>query len=209
MPGLTDLEPPSTDACRAAERLAARYARPSLLHHARRSYLWGASLGDRLALPHDRELLHVAALLHDLGLEPAFDNVSLPFEDAGGHVAWAFGAGAGWPPERCDRVAEVVVRHMWDEVDVDEDVEGWLLMRATSMDISGTGAEDWPVPLQEQVLRSLPRLGLAADFAGCFAEQAARKPGSPAAAAVRSGIALRLRRNPLEKLAAAAPAAGA
>ena len=194
----TVLEPPSTGASRAAERLAARYARPSLLHHARRSYLWGASLGDRLGLPYDRELLHVAALLHDLGLEPAFDSVSLPFEDAGGHVAWAFGAGAGWSPDRCDRVAEVIVRHMWDEVDPDEDPEGWLLMRATSMDISGTGADDWPADLQEQVVRALPRLDLAADFAGCFVAQAERKPDSAAAAAVRSGIADRLRRNPLE-----------
>jgi hypothetical protein len=48
---------------------------------------------------------------------PRFDNYVAPFEDAGGDVGWVFGAGAGWPAERRDRVKEILVRHIWDEVD--------------------------------------------------------------------------------------------
>jgi hypothetical protein len=65
-----------------------------------------------------------------------FDNYALPFEEAGGHVAWVFGAAAGWPVERRGRVREVIVRHIWDEVDVAQDPEGHLLEISTSMDIS-------------------------------------------------------------------------
>src|SRR5262249_22129636 len=73
-----------------------------------------------------------------------FDSHTVPFEEAGGHVAWVFGAAAGWPVERRRRVAEVVVRHMWDAVDVAEDPEGHLLELSTGMDISGRRTEDIP-----------------------------------------------------------------
>jgi hypothetical protein len=34
-------------------------------------------------------------MLHDIGLVKEFDSHTVPFEQAGGHVAWVFGAGAG------------------------------------------------------------------------------------------------------------------
>ena len=37
----------------------------------------------------------VDALLHDVGLVTTFDSHTLPFEEAGGHIAWVFGAAAG------------------------------------------------------------------------------------------------------------------
>ena len=92
----------------------------------------------------DAELLYVSAMLHDLALVKEFDNHTLPFEEAGGHVAWVFGAAAGWPVERRRRAAEVIVRHMWDEVDVAKDPEGHLLELSTAMDISGRRTEDIP-----------------------------------------------------------------
>ena len=49
---------------------------------------------------------------------PAFDSHAVPFEEAGGHVARVFAAGAGWPAERRERLAEVIIRHMWPRVDV-------------------------------------------------------------------------------------------
>jgi hypothetical protein len=92
----------------------------------------------------DAELLYVSAMLHDLALVKAFDNHALPFEEAGGHVAWVFGAAAGWPRERRRRAAEVIVRHMWDVVDVATDPEGHLLELSTGMEISGRRTEDIP-----------------------------------------------------------------
>ncbi|HST66630.1 MAG TPA: cyanamide hydratase, partial [Mycobacteriales bacterium] len=117
---------------------------------------------------------------------------------AGGHLAWVFGAGAGWPPERRDRLGEVVARHMWDDVDPAFDPEGHLLERATSLDISGRRLEEWPAALRAEVLAAWPRLDLAARFTACFADQAARKPDSSAAAAIRSGLAARIAANPLD-----------
>ncbi len=36
-------------------------------------------------------------MLHDVGLVEEFDSHRVLFEEAGGHVAWVFGARAGWP----------------------------------------------------------------------------------------------------------------
>ena len=36
----------------------------------------------------DAELLYVSSMLHALGLVKEFDSHSVPFEEAGGHVAW-------------------------------------------------------------------------------------------------------------------------
>jgi hypothetical protein len=145
------------------------------------------------------ELLYVSALLHDVGLVSPFDNHALPFEEAGGHVAWVFGAGAGWSSARCERAAEIIVRHMRDDVDPEMDAEGHLLQIATGLDISGRHAEKWPAELRLEVLDRIPRLVLGEEFLRCFEEQAHRKPDSSAAAAVRSGIADRIMANPLAR----------
>jgi hypothetical protein len=194
---IDDLPIPDTAASRAATEVLRRYAPPALVHHAIRSACWAAAYGRLTGVAFDPELLHVAALLHDLGLEEPFDSHRLPFEVAGGHLAWVFGAGAGWPAQRRDRLAEVIVRHMWDDVDPALDPEGHLLERATSLDVSGRRAGEWPAELRAEVLAAWPRLDLAERFTACFADQAARKPDSSAAAAMRSGLAARIAANPL------------
>jgi hypothetical protein len=196
---LADLEIPATAACRAALDVATAYCSPALLNHSVRAYLWAAGYALERGIPFDAELLYVAAMLHDLALVKEFDNHTLPFEEAGGHVAWVFGAAAGWPLERRRRAAEIIVRHMWDTVDVTTDPEGHLLERSTGMDISGRHTEDIPPDLRADVLAHYPRLGLAEEFLTSFEDQAARKPLCLAATFVRSGLAARLAANPLER----------
>jgi hypothetical protein len=160
--------------------------------------LWAAGYAVERGIAFDGELLYVSAMLHDLALVKEFDNHTLPFEEAGGHVAWVFGAAAGWPVERRKRAAEVIVRHMWDAVDVDKDPEGHLLELSTGMDISGRCTEEIPADLRADVLARYPRLGLGEEFIGYFEDQAKRKPQCLAARFVRSGLAAKLAANPLE-----------
>lgn len=195
---LSDLELPVTPACRAALEVATTYCSPALLNHSIRAYLWAAGYAFERGIAFDAELLYVSAMLHDLALVKEFDNHTLPFEEAGGHVAWVFGAAAGWPLERRRRAGEIIVRHMWEVVDVASDPEGYLLELSTAMDISGRRTEDIPSDLRAEVLARYPRLDLAEEFIGYFEDQAARKPLCLAAKFVRSGLAARLAANPLE-----------
>lgn len=189
---------PATATAEQALETVRTFSSPTLINHCIRSYLWAVAYGNQHGITFDDELLYVAALLHDLALTPSFDNHRLPFEVAGGHVAWVFGAGAGWPVARRDHAARTIVDHMRNDVTVDENAEGYLLSIATGFDISGNRADSWPPELQRAVMARYPRLDLAVEFLRCFADQAARKPDSAAAAAVASGIAGRVATNPLE-----------
>ena len=202
---LDDLEIPATPACRAALEVATAYCTPALLNHSVRAYLWAAGYGLARGIAFDAELLYVSAMLHDLALVKEFDNHRLPFEEAGGHVAWVFGAAAGWPAGRRRRAAEVIVRHMWDAVDVGADPEGHLLELSTGMDISGRSTEEIPADLRADVLARYPRARLGEEFIGYFEDQASRKPLCLAAKFVRCGFAARVRGNPLDRDAGQGP----
>jgi len=195
---IADVDVPDSPACTAAAEVASTYLTPALLNHSVRAYLFAAAHAAANGIAYDAELLYTATLLHDIGLVGEFDNHALAFEDAGGHVAWVFAAGAGWPVARRVRLSEVIIRHMWDEVDVAEDPEGHLLELSTGMDISGRGVETVPPQLRADVLDRYPRLDLPAEFLACFRDQAARKPTTRAADLIRSGMADRITRNPLD-----------
>jgi hypothetical protein len=190
---------PDTAAAVAADQVALRYCSSALYAHSVRSYLWGVAYAEREALEYDVELFFVAAMLHDIGLTRPFDAHEMPFEAAGGQVAWVFGAAAGWPDERRERVAQVIERHMWPTVDRDDDVEGHLLEVATGIDISGRGLDLIDVDRRTEVVRAWPRLNLATEFSECLRVQGARKPTSRAADLVRGGLADALRDHPLEE----------
>jgi hypothetical protein len=194
---LDDLVPDSVAATTALE-VAEAFHSPALVNHCQRSYVWAAEYGRARGIPFDAELLYVAAMLHDIGLVAVFDSATVPFEEAGGAVAWVFGAGAGWDAGRRRRTAEVIVAHMAPEVDVAADPEGHLLELATGLDVSGRRPDDWPAEVRAEVLARFPRLGLAEEFLGCFAEQARRKPSSLAGRFVADGFADRVRANPLD-----------
>lgn len=195
---LDDLVVPDSATSAAALEVATLYQSPALLNHSVRAYVWAAARGTARGIAFDRELLYVAALFHDLGLVPVFDSQTVAFEEAGGHVARVFAAGAGWPAERRERLSDVIVRHMWARVDVSEDPEGHLLAHATATEITGKDADDFPAGFRAEVLDRHPRLNLAEQFLTCFRSQATRKPDSSAADAVRSGLATRMTANPLD-----------
>jgi HD domain len=195
---LDDLLVPDTAASAAALEVASAYCSLALLNHSVRAYVWAAAHGTTRGIRFDPELLYVASMFHDIGLVPEFDSYTVSFEEAGGHVARVFAAGAGWPAERRERLSEVIIRHMWDRVDVSMDPEGYLLARSTSVDIIGRHADDFAPGFRAEVLERYPRLGLTEEFLACFHAQAERKPDSPAAVSVRSGLSTRMAGNPLD-----------
>ncbi|WP_243229505.1 HD domain-containing protein [Microbacterium sp. CIAB417] len=200
---IDDFAVPDTAAARGARELMDEYHSPALRNHVQRSWLWAeafAVIEGRTGVDH--ELLYAAALLHDIGLAPAFDNHLLGYEEAGGHVGEAMAAGAGWPIERRRRINEVIVRHNWPEVDPGLDLEGHLLEIATGLDISGRRDTEIPLAFRREVLSVYPRLTLAEEFGAAVSEQADRKPRSHASRLLDGGLIDKLGANPLERLPA-------
>lgn len=198
---MSDFSIPDSSAGRAAVEVAREYLSEGLNNHSIRSWYWAVGFA---ALEHrggfDAELLYTSAVLHDVGLADEFDNHTLAYELAGGHVAWALAAGAGWERGRRDRALEVIVRHNWPSVDPDQDLEGYLLETATGLDISGNRSDALPEDFRREVLAAYPRLDLAAEFGRCVSDQAVRKPDTAAARLVSDGLLRKLGNNPLEAL---------
>ena len=180
------LEPP-TETARLSLEVARAWCSPALVNHCLRSWVWAKTLGDSLGMTVDDELLFVAAMLHDLGVTDPFDAHVMPFESSGGAAAWTFAAGAGWSTERRERVREVIERHMWVSVDVEDDPEGFLLEAATSLDVAHADPGTWDPTLRRDVVALLPRLDFGPEFANAIGAQASRKPASTAARLYASG----------------------
>jgi hypothetical protein len=190
---------PETRAAAAALTVATRFYSPALLNHCVRSYLWGTMYGTAHGVAFDDELFYVSALLHDIGLTEAFDNHKLPFEEAGGHLAWTFGVAAGWPAERAARAAEIIVLHMREDVSPAADPESHLLQVATSWEVVGRRPEEFPTDDRTEMLSRYPWLGFGPEVLACSEDQARRKPSSAAAASVdKKDMAGRVATNPLE-----------
>jgi len=189
---------PQTPAAAAALSVATRFYSPALLNHCVRSYLWGTTYAARHGIVFDDELYYVSAMLHDIGLTDAFDSHRLPFEEAGGELAWVFGVGAGWPVDRAARATEIIVLHMQPDVSVDVDPESHILQVATSWEVVGRRPDEFPEEIRGDVVSRYPRLGFGESFLACFEDQAQRKPGSTAAASVANNAAERIAANPLD-----------
>lgn len=198
---ISDFAVPDTAAARGARELMHEYHYTALINHVVRSWLWAEAFAvvERRA-DVDHELLYAAALLHDIGLAPAFDNHVLGYEEAGGHVGEAMAAGAGWRAERRRRINEVIVRHNWPEVDPAFDLEGYLLETATGLDISGRRDAEIPLEFRREVLAAHPRLDLAEEFGAGVRDQASRKPHSHARRLFDGGVVDKLAANPLERV---------
>ncbi|MFI1649225.1 HD domain-containing protein [Streptomyces avidinii] len=188
-----------TASARAAHEIAAEYADTTLLNHSFRSYAFAARYAQQHELAYDAELLYVSALLHDLGLTAPFDSHTLPFEEAGGHVARVLTAGLGWPAARRARAEEVIVLHMRDDVSAAEDVESHLLQVGTSADVSGLGLASFDPAFTADLLAAYPRGDFGAAFLALVEDQAVRKPDCAAAAYVAGGAAVRIAANPLDR----------
>src|SRR6476620_8154848 len=180
---------PQTPAATAALSVATRFYSPALLNHCIRSYLWGTMYGAAHSIAFDDELYYVSALLHDIGLTDAFDSHLVPFEEAGGDLAWLFGVAAGGPADRAARAEEIIVLHMRDDVSSTADPESHLLQVATSWDVVGRRPEEFPPEARALTLARYPRQGFGSEFLACFEDQARRKPDSAAAASVANNAA--------------------
>jgi hypothetical protein len=194
---VTGVRAPGGRAASAARLVCEEYADKALYHHSMRSYFFGAAWAEAQGLEFDRELFFVAALLHDLALVPPFDSHTLPFEEAGGHLARVFTAGLGWPTRRRNRAAELIVLHMREDVAPEVDTEARLLQVGTTADVSGAGLQVFDPPFRDALIAAYPRLGFARSFVRLVQDQAERKPDCAAAGLLAGRWAERTESNPL------------
>jgi hypothetical protein len=165
---LEHLTVPDTAAARRAEEICREASSESLANHCFRSYAWGALLGVRDGVRWDAELLYVAAMLHDLGLTPAYDRGGC-FEQDSADAARELLAELGWPAPRAETVAVAIYLHM-HETGPDDSPEAILL------DLGSVRIGEVPSAPRGFVLERFPRIGFKEHFIELLEGQARRKP---------------------------------
>jgi hypothetical protein len=194
---LERLTVPDSAAARAAEELAASAQPASLTNHGLRSYAWGALLGLAESRSFDSEVLYVAALVHDLGLLPAYDRGN-DFEADGAAAAQELLLSVGWDAARADRAAQAIRDH-WNGPEDESEVESLLLSYGTSVDVGGWRYDEFDRATAGDIVEAAPREGFKELFVELVERQAAAKPWCHLAPlAADPGFAARVHADPFD-----------
>jgi hypothetical protein len=187
-PALRALGMPVPDSALAhrARELIDDVAPAFLVNHSVRAYAWAVELARHDDLEFDTEILYVSAMLHDIGLVPAYD-LGGCFELDGAIAAERFAVDAGEQLSRARAIHDVIALHMADALPPGSAAEELLLNDSTGVDVRGRRIEDVRAESIQPVVAAYPRLEFKREFAALFADQAARKPICTVARMVASG----------------------
>src|SRR5215204_965660 len=141
------LVPPDSFLARDAEVAAQDLLTPALLNHSSRAYTWGATIAALHGITFDRELLYLAAMLHDTGLPSPVPDVD--FTVRSGALA---------------------------RVGLESGAEAYLLSAGASVDVFGLRSNEIPDAVRQTVIREYPRLGFKREFAGLLRGEAKQVP---------------------------------
>jgi hypothetical protein len=177
---------PDSAFARAARQQIVDVAPAYLVNHSLRAYAWAVELARHDDLRFDQEILYVSALLHDIGLVPAYD-LGGCFEKDGAIEAERFSLEHGQPPDRARAIYDVIDLHMLAEAPAGSATEVVLLNDSTGTDVTGWRLEDVRPEAVAPILAACPRLAFKRDFAAAFVAQASRKPTCRVAEMVRTG----------------------
>ena len=168
------LVPPDSSLARDAEVAARDLLTPALLNHSRRAYAWGAAIAVRHGVTYDRELLYLAAMFHDTGMESPVLEVDFTIRSAA--VAREFSDSHGVPADGRELIANAIAMHHTPGVGVDAGAEAFLLSAGAAVDVFGLRSNEVPDAVRASVVREYPRLGFKREFAGHVRAEAKRVP---------------------------------
>jgi HD domain len=196
---LTELGMPVPDSAlaRRAREVIASVAAIFLVNHSVRSYAWAVELARHDRLEFDPEILYVSAMLHDLGLVPAYD-LGRCFEVDGATAAERLVLEAGGSEARARMVYDTIALHDDETLPPDSASEVVLLWDATGVDVTGERFADVRPVVVPGLLAAYPRVDFKREFAALFADQASRKPTCRAAEMVDRGMLDAIARAPFD-----------
>jgi len=187
---------PDTPCVREALDLAQASCSPWVIEHAWRTSFWAHLLGAGDGRTFDTELLHVAAMLHDVALEDSHSASCSCFAVDGALRAEAFARERGWSEERSGALGDAIALHMNPLVPTASGPEAHLLQAGAALDVLGARLGELDRRAVTAVLARHPRGEFGAQFAQAMRREALRMPGSRTALLVALGFAGRIERSP-------------
>lgn len=175
---------PDSALTRKATSLVARVHSKAMLNHVHRSWWFADFLGQKRGLKYDREVVYLAALMHDLGLTPEFA-ADQRFEVDGADAASRFLLDNGYADAKAQLVWDAIALHSSAGIAERKQPEIALIFMGAHVDVMGLFIEEITPSLIDDTLALYPRLGMKAAFTAAVAEVARKKPHT----AIGTGLA--------------------
>jgi len=160
---------------------AIEYARlqhePYLFNHSMRSWLFAVSMAEQRKVAYDAEVLAVATLLHDLGLEKAFAG-PLRFEVEGANAARRFAQAQGLEPRRAQLIWDGVALNSTPSLGLYKEIEVVLCTKGIGLDWGGFGYDSLPAEQIEHIVAAFPRLDMKQRFTRAVCSIAETRPAT-------------------------------
>ncbi len=160
---LAGIAVPDTPLVKRAIEYAHEHCEPYLFNHEMRSWLFSVAIAQIRNTSHDPEVLAVATLLHDVGLEKAFQG-PLRFEVEGANAARAFAREQGMSERQAQLIWDGVALNSTPSIGLYKEVEVALCTTGIGLDWGGWGYELLGRSTIETILSAFPRLGMKEQF---------------------------------------------
>jgi HD domain len=154
---------PDTPLVARAIEYAREHSEPYLFNHVMRSWLFAVIIARLKNAAHDPEVLAVATLLHDLGLEKAFDG-PLRFEVEGANAARAFARAEGMGERRAQLIWDGVALNSTPSIALYKETEVVLCTNGIGLDWGGWGYELLTQSQISTIVEAFPRLEMKQRF---------------------------------------------
>ena len=160
---LAGVSVPDTPLISRTIEYARDHSDPYLFNHVMRSWLFAVILAQLNQTTHDEEVLAVATILHDLGLEKAFDG-PLRFEVEGANAARAFARDEGVDDRRAQLIWDGVALNSTPSIALYKEAEVALSTGGIALDWGGFGYEALTAAQIGTIVGAFPRLGMKQRF---------------------------------------------
>ncbi|MGH8933547.1 MAG: HD domain-containing protein [Egibacteraceae bacterium] len=176
MPGTFAARVPDSKVAHEATELARQDCSPSIFNHCMRTFWFADAIaGDGLRL--DREVLYIAAVLHDLGLTERHDR-GQRFEVDGAEAARDFLSGRAYPGEKVDLVWSAIALHTSPGIADRSAPEVALVRLGAAADVAGARIPDFDPGFVRGLIETFPRLDFSTEFLRLIVEQVRNKPAA-------------------------------
>jgi hypothetical protein len=169
---------PDSLLAREATDLLREYSTDLLINHSIRVYLFGAEQGRQQKLRFDPELFYVAAAFHDFGLIKKFSSPNERFEVDGANAARQFLTAHNLPEQHVQMVWEAIALHTTPGLTQYMRPEVALLNSGVGLDVLGTGFDQFPSELRDEIVARYPRKNFKESFLKAYFGGFAHKPGT-------------------------------
>jgi HD domain len=170
--------PPDTKLARDATALVRDSTSDLVYHHSRRVFWFGSLQGRNRGLSFDPELLYIAAMFHDLGLNEPFRGSGRRFEVDSADEARRFLQGHGAPEDSIRRVWAAIALHTTPGIPEFMEPEVALVTAGVEYDVLGIGYHDIGDADRAEITALHPRPDFKRSILEAFVEGIASKPAT-------------------------------